>query len=640
MQSHVWAGADYEIHAPVALSDAPTLRDDLLGLDTEFTGGGVWILGGELRLVQFATEDTGLVLDMRISAHQQAAAAVLRNRNRRFVAHYSHAESNSVYRGLNLDITQRLQCTHKLASLVWADPKNRSIGLKELGLRFLGSLGRDLKDAEDELYELFVDMVKRDGHRFSEAGKVRTHGFTHVDQRDPRYLRYAGLDAVAVRRLYPVLMDLARQKGVSAPIADQMENHAIAGRMTQRGIAVSQPNLDEVARTATKRHVEACDSWFDLTGFKAKSSELKSEYLKTHGVKFIHFNPPKKDGTRSPKLGKEEITELAGLFPDVPGIHTLVEVSETQNVTTFADIVRKHMGFDGRCHPSINTLGTVTGRWSVTDPAIQTASAKTGARRLFVPNSPDEVIVSADLSQIEPRIAFARARAEGLLRRVRNGEDLYGSVAAIVFPDYVPGTKKGLFQRKVCKRIILGTLFGAGVDQLVRQARSQDGWKDADRNAISQARKAFNKSIPEVKRFADQLKEDPVGVRLPSGRVVPNPTNAELKYKNINSYTQGGGADELMFRARAASKAGLDSMLLMCMHDEMILSVPRQRLPEVCATLRDIMEVGFMGCPTPTEIEVYASSWGDDPYLVDPAGRGFINEETKEVTPWKTAILL
>jgi DNA polymerase I-like protein with 3'-5' exonuclease and polymerase domains len=322
------------------------------------------------------------------------------------------------------------------------------------------------------------------------------------------------------------------------------------------------------------------------------------------GVEFSRFTDK-----GNPKLGQEEVRELVAKYPTNEALAMLLEVSESSNATTFLTTLKEEIGFDSRVRPTIRTLGTVTGRLGYTKPATQTVSATAGTRKVFRGNEDSHVLMSADLAQIQPRILAVDAKARRLLEQMRAGVDPY-SAAAIE----VAGVNYTKDQRKIAKRTILGTAFAAGINTLWDQARYTDGMLDVTRAQIERARADLKRIAPELDWFSKRLAALDC-VKLESGRYVPN--DPQRRYRNINSWAQGTERDIMMDRVLLLQSAGLEEMILGTQHDEIIFSVPREDVKDAAEVIRSCMEIGYKGIPTPSDIEIYERSWGDDIVSID-----------------------
>lgn len=581
------------------------LHDAVLGLDMEYTGGGIHSATAQLRLVQFATLDCAVTLDMMDPAQRGYAASVLRDSSRIFVAHNSAgAEIPATFNSFGLDISRRVFDTMTLALLCFPG-ETQGHGLKDFA-EFIED-GAALLEAQAELKDEFLRIWREAGNKHGKDKDIQTYGWTNVHHRHPAYLKYAALDALIVRRLMFKLLEKAKFLQIPDHCTTfEQKVNAIAARMSGiRGQHIDMSRKDEILADVGVRNQTAMDAFQAKTGVLARSPK-RVQVLADLGVKFKVWNPPNLQGERSPKLGKEELRELVLEYP-YPEVQLLLNASETANATMFLKSLSGFVDARNRVHPNIYTLGAATGRWRVSTPATQTVSNKSGARNVFIPSTPDHVILTCDLGQIEPRVAFGLAEEWDMIELMQSGADAYSAAAELVF-----GEGYTVTERKLTKRMVLASLFEGGIDVIYRQSKYTDGWVDADKQLIAEARDEFRKSIPNVRAMTKKLQGEP-DVRFDSGRFAPHESNPDFLYRSGNKLIQGTARDVLMQRYVAASDAGLDEMLLMCQHDEIQLDVPRAQLDEVAHTMNDIMTTGFMGVPTPCDLEVYDVHWGQKP---------------------------
>ncbi len=566
---------------------------DVLGLDTEFTSLNYWDEDWRLRTVQLDTGHHTYVFDVQDPAQSAVVGQVLEQANQ-FISH-DQADCISIHQHFGIDITDKNLDTKVLAQLLWPG-ETVPHGLKELVSLYVGP---GLEEAEKALYARFRELLgKRPDGKLTK--KQIGEGFRIIDVYDPVFVAYAGADARDVRKLFMVLEPMMYEKGVHTAWPNECKIRAIATRMRMRGMKVSSPRLVELMEEWGGRLETARSTWLDRYGCVA-GSPLRASVLIESGVKLTKRTKPSE---RHPEgqwsLTGKILEELAEDHPDNEPLKLLMTVAENYNVATFLTTLTGFVDGSNVVHPSVSTLGTVTGRWSVTEPAVQTVSSSNPARSVFVPR-PGHVLVSADLGQIEPRVAVGLAEERNLIPDLLGGYDVYSAASAVAFgPDYTPA------QRKKMKRIILGTLYAAGVTTLVRQARYQDGWLDANPKTVSEVRDQWKKAAPAIEAYSKYLQHLPI-VRLGSGRYVPQ--DPERLYKAINSVCQGTARDVLMERLIKISER-YDEMLLMTFHDEILLDVPVTELQEVVTFVRGVMESGYAGIPTPTDIEIFPTCWG------------------------------
>src|SRR5262249_43390255 len=128
------------------------------------------------------------------------------------------------------------------------------------------------------------------------------------------------------------------------------------------------------------------------------------------------------------------------------------------------DHVRKE---DSRVYPTWRQIGAASGRMSCSEPNLQ--QLPRGEHRRCVVAPPGRVLVKADYSQIELRIAARISGDEALLQAYRRGDDLHARTARAVL-GLAEVTKE---HRQLAKALNFGLLFGMGAEGLRRYAQSE-----------------------------------------------------------------------------------------------------------------------------------------------------------------------
>jgi DNA polymerase I-like protein with 3'-5' exonuclease and polymerase domains len=93
-------------------------------------------------------------------------------------------------------------------------------------------------------------------------------------------------------------------------------------------------------------------------------------------------------------------------------------------VTTYDNGWANHVSLDGRIYASWNQLGTVAGRISCSEPNLQQVPRDLRYRRCFAAPA-GRVLVKADYSQLQLRIAAKVSGDEAMLDAYARGEDLH-----------------------------------------------------------------------------------------------------------------------------------------------------------------------------------------------------------------------
>ena len=125
----------------------------------------------------------------------------------------------------------------------------------------------------------------------------------------------------------------------------------------------------------------------------------------------------------------------------------------------------------GRVHTSFGQASTATGRLSSSNPNLMNIPIRTELgqriRRAFKAARPSHVMVSADYSQIELRIAAHLSEDPKLLGAFAAGQDIHTATAAAVFG--IPIESVDPNQRRLAKVANFGSIYGQGEYGLSQQ---------------------------------------------------------------------------------------------------------------------------------------------------------------------------
>lgn len=208
-------------------------------------------------------------------------------------------------------------------------------------------------------------------------------------------------------------------------------------------------------------------------------------------------------------------------------------------------------------------------------------------RRCFVAPSSEHLLLSVDYQQIELRVLAHLCADANLINALTSGHaDIHRSIAEVLFKK-APVTAE---ERNLSKRVVFGVLYGAGP----RTLASQMGVTVERAVFVSSLLKGAFPSIHTYhKKTLEQGREDGF-VRTISGRIrhlpdINSPVmsrRAGAERQAFNTVVQGSAADVMKMGMLAVERDVLrplrdDVQLLMQIHDEMIFSVKREKLPLV-----------------------------------------------------------
>lgn len=258
--------------------------------------------------------------------------------------------------------------------------------------------------------------------------------------------------------------------------------------------------------------------------------------------------------------------------------------------------LRHHLVGD-RVFPQFSAVGTVTRRMTVTDPALQNI---TGSLRHIFRADDGNVLVSADLTAIEPNVACWVSGDRRLADALDSG-DVYAEMAVAVWG---PAARKSLERRKVAKTAVLAQLYGQGATGLAM--RLGVGEQEA-REVVAGLRRAY----PEL--FAWIRVVDSSTRTLGGAWVFDDP---ERGYARVNYVVQGSAA-EVFKRATLAVADRLGSQSLwLPVHDELVVEVPACTADDAAVVLVECLTAHQPPSWAPrlrAETVVHGESWGAKP---------------------------
>jgi DNA polymerase-1 len=242
----------------------------------------------------------------------------------------------------------------------------------------------------------------------------------------------------------------------------------------------------------------------------------------------------------------------------------------------------------GRIHADWRQIGAASGRMACTRPNLQNIPRDPRYRACFRPGE-GRLLVKADYSQIELRIAAELAGDARMLAAFAAGEDLHTVTASLVLgkaPDAV--TKE---DRQLAKAVNFGLLYGMGPAAFADYARTAYGLTLTTDEAKT-LRDRFFAAYPGLKRWHRSQPDGAVAVRTASGRrrVVERFT------EKLNTPVQGTGADglklalALLWETRHQCPSAVP---VLAVHDEVVIECDADEAERARDWLVDCMQRGM-----------------------------------------------
>jgi DNA polymerase-1 len=366
--------------------------------------------------------------------------------------------------------------------------------------------------------------------------------------------------------------------------------------MEHAGIKVDRKALGDLSTDFTKRIAEIEASVYRDVGneFNIGSPKQLGEVL------FDKLNLP---GGRKGKTGAygtdaSILEQLQPLHP-VPG-RVLEWRQLTKLKSTYADaLVDQIDPEDQRVHTTYALTVAATGRFSSNDPNLQNIPVRTEEgrkiRQAFVAE-PGHLLLSADYSQIELRLAAHVADIRALKDAFLAGHDIHAATASEVFN--VPLDEMDAQTRRRAKAINFGILYGISAFGLGNQI----GVPQAE---AAEYIRAYFERFPGIRAYMERIKAEcrtSGYVETIFGRKCfipgirdPNPARRMgAERQAINAPLQGSAADIIkraMTRIPAAlAAAGLKARMLLQVHDELLFETPEAEVQATASLVKEVME--------------------------------------------------
>ena len=367
----------------------------------------------------------------------------------------------------------------------------------------------------------------------------------------------------------------------------------VLARMEERGVFVDRAQLEAKAAQMSERIGALEQNIYELAGetFNINSPRQLADVL------FVSLKLPAVKKTKTGfSTNAEVLEELKHRHPIVAAILNYRALTKLKS--TYLDGLGKLIGDDGRVHTNFNQTVTATGRLSSSDPNLQNIPVRTDEgkeiRALFEPGAGYDCILSADYSQIELRLLAHMSGDENLIDAFIKGQDVHARTAAEVFGVSIDAITPDL--RRKAKAVNFGIVYGIsdyGLAQNLGIPRREAGEYIA----------RYFERYPGVKTFMDKTVAEAhesgfVTTMFGRRRALPNINNRNFNLRSfaertaMNTPIQGSAADIIKLAMIRAEKnlRGLESRIIIQVHDELVLEAKTSELAVAEKILREAME--------------------------------------------------
>ncbi|MDB5161944.1 MAG: polA [Candidatus Saccharibacteria bacterium] len=364
-------------------------------------------------------------------------------------------------------------------------------------------------------------------------------------------------------------------------------------RIEHKGVLIDPEVLEKMSDDLGKEHQKLEQEMYSMVGYEfnigspAQLSEVLFTKLQlpTAGVK---------KGKTGYSTGQSELDKLKGQHPIIELIEKTRELAKLKN--TYTDSLPKLVDEHNRIHTTFNQDVAATGRLSSTNPNLQNIPIRTDLgkkiREAFIADG-DKVLVSADYSQFELRLAAVLAGDKELINDFNGDVDIHTKTASDVYG--IPMDEVTKNQRRDAKAINFGVLYGMSPHGLAANTGM----------SLVQAKEFIDQYFAlraPIRTFIDDTlnKARTEGyVETHDGRRRPTPdvTSSNFMVRSgaeraaANMPIQGTEADLMkLAMLRVDEQLGDLGEQVLQIHDSILIECPAENVDKVADILKNTME--------------------------------------------------
>ena len=281
--------------------------------------------------------------------------------------------------------------------------------------------------------------------------------------------KYAAEDADVTLRLYNVLKDRVDKEKLNK-IYEVFEKPMIKllSKLEMNGIKINDSYLKKLSKKFEERLLKKEKEIYKISGkkFNIGSPKQLGEII-YNDLKIAKLKKTKKGSLATSAKVLEDLALTGHKFPKL-----IIEWRQDSKLkSTYTDALQDHINNKTkRVHTSFLLAATNTGRLASSDPNLQNIPIKSAdgkeIRKAFIADK-DNILISADYSQIEMRILADMADVKELKKAFKNNEDIHSLTASQVFG--VPINKINEDLRRKAKAINFGIIYGITQYGLAKQ---------------------------------------------------------------------------------------------------------------------------------------------------------------------------
>jgi len=436
-------------------------------------------------------------------------------------------------------------------------------------------------------------------------------GYDKIPVDDPRYNEYLTGDLRATEsvmtRLAATMSDYARR---------EMRIAAVQGVMSVSGWRIDEPLLairvdNEEVRRNNALAVLHEEYGVPMEGKAPLSSNAgKAALIEAFARLGIHGFPPTATGKLATSRdamsegfyfigagkSRQKLDGLLRRYGDSPNVRRLCHlIGVVTGVSAkYAEIAK--FVHSGRVHGGIGE-DQASGRWAMTRPSLTNVGKrgeKVKVRQVFLPDE-DHVLLSADLDQVDMRALAGLSQDPAYMALFGPGLDAHAEIAGLVLGDRA--------RREEAKPIGHGWNYGRGNAAIAEST-------GIDIDVVERFDRVMRARFPRLCGWREQVRE-----RAALGELLDNGFGRPMRCDPSRAYTQApalmgqGGARDLMCHALLRLHPSVYPMLRAVVHDEIVLSVPKEYASDVADHVKQALTFDWRGVPITAGVSKPSADW-------------------------------
>jgi hypothetical protein len=420
------------------------------------------------------------------------------------------------------------------------------------------------------------------------------------------FTRYMVQDVELSRGLYRALLE---ELGGTVPeyLVREHRVAALAAQISVNGFRVDLDLLAERVEGVNERKAQSLAWLAEHAGIPladAKGKPYKSPLASKTGKEALERALRAAGATSLWRTGKSQdldtsgdhMRHLAQEYAHLPAVREIAKnVYRIVGARSVYQTVSDHTGPDGRVHPRIG-FDQATGRWSVTSPGL-TVLGKRGGRhveRAVLLPDPGEVLISADLSQVDMRAVAGLSQDQAYIEMLKH-DDPHTRIAIELF-----GTAE---RREEAKAIGHGWNYGRGI-------RAISEGQEIDPALVRRFDTSMRERFPRLVEWQTEVR-----AQAESGVLLDNGFGRLMRADPQRAHTQGpalmgqGAARDIMMTGLLRLPAEILPMLRAQIHDEIVCSVPEAEAEEIGRAVVDALSFEWRGVPILADVSRTGTDW-------------------------------